>query len=83
VSNHMGGMGGGHYTAYAKALEDGKWYSLDDSHAGEAHSENSIISPSAYVLYYKRRNGQKIKQRASLIEKDPDEAEDVEQEAEN
>merc|ERR1712029_1097152 len=25
VSNHYGGMGGGHYTAYAKNKDDGRW----------------------------------------------------------
>ena len=25
VSNHMGGMGAGHYTAYAKNLVDNEW----------------------------------------------------------
>ena len=29
VSNHFGGMGGGHYTAYAKSGD--KWYEFDDS----------------------------------------------------
>lgn len=29
VDNHYGGLGGGHYTAYAKNFEDGKWYSFD------------------------------------------------------
>ena len=31
VSNHFGGMGGGHYTAYAKQTDDGRWYCFDDS----------------------------------------------------
>lgn len=30
VDNHYGGMGGGHYTAYAKNPENGKWYDFDD-----------------------------------------------------
>lgn len=30
VDNHYGGMGGGHYTAYAKNHENGKWYDYDD-----------------------------------------------------
>ena len=29
VSNHYGGLGGGHYTAYAK--NNGKWYDFNDS----------------------------------------------------
>merc|ERR1712232_517590 len=31
VSIHMGGLGGGHYTAYARSSEDGKWYEYNDS----------------------------------------------------
>lgn len=31
VSNHMGGVGGGHYTAYAKNPINDKWYEFDDS----------------------------------------------------
>jgi ubiquitin C-terminal hydrolase len=30
VSNHFGGVGGGHYTAFAKNDEDGNWYNFDD-----------------------------------------------------
>ena len=31
VSNHFGGMGGGHYTAYAKNCVDQRWYNFDDT----------------------------------------------------
>lgn len=30
VSNHFGGLGGGHYTAFAKNPENGRWYDFDD-----------------------------------------------------
>ena len=30
VDNHFGGLGGGHYTAFAMNTEDGKWYNFDD-----------------------------------------------------
>lgn len=35
ISNHFGGVGGGHYTAYAKNPISNKWYNFDDSHASE------------------------------------------------
>jgi len=54
VSNHMGGLGGGHYTAYCKNLLSGKWYCHDDSRVTPV-SVDRIVSPSAYVLFYKRR----------------------------
>ncbi|XP_073805159.1 ubiquitin carboxyl-terminal hydrolase 15 isoform X2 [Danio rerio] len=55
VSNHYGGMGGGHYTAYAKNVEDGQWYSFDDSSVSPA-SEEQIVSKAAYVLFYQRQD---------------------------
>ena len=48
VSNHMGGLGGGHYTAYVKNRVNGKWYLHDDSRVTPA-SEEDIKSSSAYV----------------------------------
>merc|ERR1711924_589236 len=32
VSNHMGSLGGGHYTACGRSCEDGRWYKFNDSH---------------------------------------------------
>ncbi|DBB10595.1 TPA: hypothetical protein ACH3X3_007108 [Trebouxia sp. C0006] len=52
VSNHFGGMGGGHYNAYCK-MPDGKWWCFDDSHV-HAVDKNNICSSSAYVLFYRR-----------------------------
>ncbi|RVE73387.1 hypothetical protein OJAV_G00049010 [Oryzias javanicus] len=54
VSNHYGGMGGGHYTAYAKNKMDGKWYYFDDSSVSSA-TEDQIVTKAAYVLFYQRR----------------------------
>uniref|UniRef100_A0A673AM62 Ubiquitin carboxyl-terminal hydrolase n=1 Tax=Sphaeramia orbicularis TaxID=375764 RepID=A0A673AM62_9TELE len=56
VSNHYGGMGGGHYTAYGKNKVDGKWYYFDDSSVSSA-SEDQIVTKAAYVLFYQRRDG--------------------------
>ncbi|XP_050960538.1 ubiquitin carboxyl-terminal hydrolase 15 isoform X2 [Labeo rohita] len=55
VSNHYGGMGGGHYTAYAKNKEDDKWYNFDDSSVSPT-SEDQIVSKAAYVLFYQRQD---------------------------
>ena len=54
VSNHMGGLGGGHYTAYVRNRVAGVWYLHDDSRVSEV-SEDEIVSSSAYVLFYRRR----------------------------
>jgi ubiquitin carboxyl-terminal hydrolase 4/11/15 len=55
VSNHMGGLGGGHYTAYGKNCVDNNWYNFNDSSVSPVDSPSSIKSASAYVLFYKRR----------------------------
>lgn len=46
VDNHYGGLGGGHYTAYAKNHETGKWYDFDDV----SHSLNSCRLESSTDL---------------------------------
>lgn len=53
VSNHYGGLGGGHYTAYAK--NKGQWYDFNDSHVSKT-SADSICGSGAYLLFYERRN---------------------------
>eukprot|EP00850_Spirogloea_muscicola_P003312 SM000013S26481 [mRNA] locus=s13:674209:679222:+ [translate_table: standard] len=53
VSNHYGGMGGGHYTAYAKLPSENKWYNFDDSSVSPV-SENDTRTSAAYVLFYRR-----------------------------
>jgi ubiquitin carboxyl-terminal hydrolase 4/11/15 len=63
VSNHFGGMGGGHYTAYCKNKSTGKWYNFDDSHVSET-TQDRIVSSSAYLLFYCRRDEGKVVQPA-------------------
>jgi ubiquitin C-terminal hydrolase len=48
----MGGMGGGHYTAYVKNMESGEWWNMDDSHVSRVADESRITSSAAYVLFY-------------------------------
>jgi len=61
VSNHIGGMGGGHYTAYVKYQKsdtehkDDQWYCMDDSRSSPIDT-NDVVSPQAYVLFYRRRH---------------------------
>lgn len=54
VANHYGGMGGGHYTAYAKNKDTQQWNYFDDSNVSPATEEN-VVSKWAYVLFYARR----------------------------
>lgn len=51
VSNHFGGLGGGHYTAFARNCQNGRWYNFDDSSVS-AVGESNLVSKSAYVLFY-------------------------------
>ena len=54
VSNHFGGMGGGHYTAFCQMPDDQGWYDFDDSHVSSVGS-GKVQSSAAYVLFYHRR----------------------------
>jgi ubiquitin C-terminal hydrolase len=58
VSNHMGSIYGGHYTAYAQHKTDGnnEWYLFDDSRVSLVSSEDEIISKNAYLLFYIKRS---------------------------
>lgn len=55
VANHYGGMGGGHYTAYAKNKDTQQWYHFDDTTVSQA-TEDNVVSKAAYVLFYARRD---------------------------
>jgi len=54
VCNHSGGVMGGHYTAYVKNA-NGKWYHFNDTTVSEVALIESIISPKAYVLFYRKK----------------------------
>lgn len=63
---HSGGAYGGHYYAYIKSFEDGKWYNFNDSHVTELPSEEDIFktfgdskgsSGTAYLLMYRKITG--------------------------
>lgn len=53
--NHSGGLGGGHYTAYAR-VGDGlerQWYHFNDSMATQA-ADSEVVSKASYILFYER-----------------------------
>ncbi|XP_021892460.1 ubiquitin carboxyl-terminal hydrolase 8-like isoform X2 [Carica papaya] len=52
MSNHYGGMGGGHYTA-SVAHQRCRWYEFDDESVSPI-SEDDIKTSAAYVLFYRR-----------------------------
>ena len=50
----MGGIGGGHYTAYARNPDSNIWYEFNDKSVSRI-SENEIVTAAAYVLFYRRK----------------------------
>ncbi|KAG8754786.1 CSN-associated deubiquitinating enzyme Ubp12 [Serendipita sp. 396] len=55
VDEHLGGLGGGHYRAYAKNFEDDTWYHFDDTHVTSSKAKEAV-NPNAYLLFYRRRS---------------------------
>ncbi|XP_017297008.1 ubiquitin carboxyl-terminal hydrolase 8 [Kryptolebias marmoratus] len=51
LSNHYGGLDGGHYTAYCKNAQKQRWYKFDDHEVTEI-SSSSVKSSAAYILFY-------------------------------
>ncbi|XP_070778673.1 ubiquitin carboxyl-terminal hydrolase 8 [Enoplosus armatus] len=51
VSNHYGGLDGGHYTGYCKNGVKQRWYKFDDHEVSEI-STSSVKSSAAYILFY-------------------------------
>uniref|UniRef100_A0A672GNV2 Ubiquitin carboxyl-terminal hydrolase n=1 Tax=Salarias fasciatus TaxID=181472 RepID=A0A672GNV2_SALFA len=51
VSNHYGGLDGGHYTAYCKNALKQRWYKFDDHEVSDI-STSSVKSSAAYILFY-------------------------------
>ena len=58
VSNHMGGLGGGHYKASTLNRFDDQWYEFNDSqYKSIPESAHKEYAKSAYVLFYNRSEG--------------------------
>lgn len=59
VANHFGGLGGGHYTAYALNRFDDQWYEFNDSRYQVIQDPERRFGTSAspYVLFFNRSEG--------------------------
>jgi len=55
VCNHVGGVMGGHYTAFVRNAQN-KWLHFNDSNVDIVENTNIIISPMAYCLFYRKKN---------------------------
>lgn len=60
VSNHYGGISGGHYTAYGFNTLLNKWYDFNDSSV-RSTDRDGVVSEAAYLLFYRRRDSEKCK----------------------
>ncbi len=60
VTNHIGSIYGGHYTAYARQdVNTDKWYKFNDDYVSDVYYSSDIVSRDAYLLFYIKRNDQK------------------------
>ncbi|KAG6026696.1 hypothetical protein E4U41_001198 [Claviceps citrina] len=60
VDDHYGGLGGGHYTAFARNFVDGRWYNYNDSSVHAVSDPSSVITSAAYLLFYRRRSSEPL-----------------------
>uniref|UniRef100_A0A8C9T7T7 Ubiquitin carboxyl-terminal hydrolase n=1 Tax=Scleropages formosus TaxID=113540 RepID=A0A8C9T7T7_SCLFO len=51
VSNHYGGLDGGHYTAYCKNAQKQRWFKFDDHEVLDI-SASSVKTSAAYIFFY-------------------------------
>ncbi|KAK3902490.1 hypothetical protein C8A05DRAFT_15455, partial [Staphylotrichum tortipilum] len=56
VDDHWGGLGGGHYTAFAKNFVDGEWYEYNDTSVTKQKDTARVVTSAAYLLFYRRRS---------------------------
>jgi hypothetical protein len=54
VCNHSGGVLGGHYTSFVKNQE-GTWYHYNDQMIELIQNPQSVVSPAAYCLFYRKK----------------------------
>lgn len=54
VCNHIGSVQGGHYTAFVKRNE--KWIHYNDTSVLVLNPTQSILTPMAYCLFYRKKN---------------------------
>jgi ubiquitin carboxyl-terminal hydrolase 8 len=59
VCNHIGGVMGGHYTAFVKNSQD-QWVEFNDTSVSIIQNpESNIITPMTYCLFYRKKNNSK------------------------
>lgn len=66
ISNHYGSLNGGHYTAFAKNLDE-NWYDFNDSSVS-SESPSKLISGASYLLFYRRRENVPVPEQQSQVD---------------
>ncbi|XP_046879026.1 ubiquitin carboxyl-terminal hydrolase 15-like isoform X2 [Hypomesus transpacificus] len=80
VSNHYGGMGGGHYTAYAKNKDDGKWFNFDDSSVSTANEDQIVRQDTVKGTGYFELDREEEEERVEEEEREEEEEGDEDEE---
>jgi len=55
ICNHIGNVTGGHYTAFVKNIEN-QWIHYNDNTVEIINTKESMITPMAYCLFYRKKN---------------------------
>ncbi|CAG8542497.1 10529_t:CDS:10, partial [Ambispora gerdemannii] len=63
--HHRGGLGGGHYIAYAKNPIDNNWYEFDDTYVTKK-TPLEISRTEAYILFYRKKSPEKDDERQKI-----------------
>jgi ubiquitin carboxyl-terminal hydrolase 4/11/15 len=56
VDEHMGGLGGGHYRAYALNHVNGQWYHFDDSFVSPANATDAVVGCNDFIMQSTKLN---------------------------
>ena len=51
VDEHMGGLGGGHYRAYAANHMTEQWYHFDDSYVTKSRATEAVVSSTFFCVF--------------------------------
>ena len=51
----MGGLGGGHYTAFCKNFLNKQWFEFNDDRVSPVNDIAELQSADAYLLFYQRK----------------------------
>ena len=55
ICNHIGGVSGGHYTAFVRNSEN-RWLHYNDRNVEIVENPANVITPLAYCLFYRKKN---------------------------